>query len=106
MRSDWDALNHDENLFLNEDLDPHKAESYSACLTTECMDFLSSKGIVGWGSQCIGTDAGMAGKFSPPYPAHDYLHRDNCLGLASLANLDQLATQRRNFNCRIIENKK
>ena len=106
MRSDWDVPNHDENLFLNEDLDPHEAESYSAGLSTECIDFLSSKGIVGWGSQCIGTDAGMAGKFSPPYPAHDYLHRDNCLGLASLANLDQLATQRRNFNCCIIENKK
>ncbi|MBL9054372.1 MAG: cyclase family protein, partial [Tabrizicola sp.] len=36
------------------------------------------------------TDAGMAGKFSPPYPAHNYLHRDNCFGIASLCNLDQL----------------
>ena len=44
------------------------------------------KGI-GMGSQCIGTDA-MAGKFSPLL--HNYLHRDNCFGLASLANLDQL----------------
>lgn len=26
----------------------------------------------------------------PPYPAHNLLHRDNCFGLASLANLDKL----------------
>lgn len=90
MRSDWDARTHEEKLFLNEDSDPHEDGSHSPGPTTECMDFLLSKGIVGWGSQCIGTDAGMAGKFSPPYPAHNYLHRDNCFGLASLTNLDQL----------------
>lgn len=27
---------------------------------------------------------------SPPYPAHNFLHRDNCFGLASLVNLDEL----------------
>ena len=90
MRSDWDARTHDEKLFLNEDLDPDEDGSHSPGPTTECMDFLLSRGIVGWGSQCIGTDAGMAGKFNPPYPAHNYLHRDNCFGLASLTNLDQL----------------
>ena len=90
MRTDWDKRAHDEELFLNEDPDPHEDGSHSPGPSTECMDYLLSKGIVGWGSQCIGTDAGMAGKFSPPYPAHNYLHRDNCFGLASLANLDQL----------------
>ena len=90
MRSDWDARSHNEKLFLNEDPNPHEDGSHSPGPTTECMDYLLSKGIVGWGSQCIGTDAGMAGKFSPPYPAHNYLHRDNCFGLASLTNLDQL----------------
>lgn len=90
MRTDWDKRSHDEALFLNDDPDPHEDGSHSPGPTTECMDYLISRGIVGWGSQCIGTDAGMAGKFSPPYPAHNYLHRDNCFGLASLANLDQL----------------
>ncbi len=90
MRTDWDKRSHDEELFLNEDPDPHEDGSHSPGPTTECMDYLLSKGIVGWGSQCIGTDAGQAGKFSPPYPAHNYLHRDNCFGLASLTNLDQL----------------
>lgn len=90
MRSDWDKRSHDEELFLNDDPDPFEDGSHSPGPTTECIDYLLSKGIVGWGSQCIGTDAGMAGKFSPPYPAHNYLHRDNCFGLASLTNLDQL----------------
>ena len=90
MRTDWDKYADDEEAFLNEDPDPHEDGSHSPGPTTECIDYLLSKGIVGWGSQCIGTDAGMAGKFSPPYPAHNFLHRDNCFGLASLANLDQL----------------
>ena len=90
MRTDWDKRSNDEELFLNDDTDPFEDGSHSPGPTTECMDYLLSKGIVGWGTQCIGTDAGMAGKFSPPYPAHNYLHRDNCFGLASLTNLDQL----------------
>jgi kynurenine formamidase len=90
MRTDWDKRSHDEALFLNDDPDPHEDGSHSPGPSTDCIDYLLSKGIVGWGSQCIGTDAGMAGKFSPPYPAHNYLHRDNCFGLASLVNLDQL----------------
>jgi len=90
MRSDWDRRAHDAALFLNEDPDPHEDGSHSPGPSTDCIDYLLGKGIVGWGTQCVGTDAGMAGKFSPPFPAHNFLHRDNCFGLASLCNLDQL----------------
>lgn len=86
MRSDWDKRAHDEDLFLNADENgPH-----SPGPSPEAVEYLLSKKIVGWGSQCIGTDAGCAGGMEPPYPAHNFLHRDNCFGLASLANLDQL----------------
>jgi kynurenine formamidase len=54
------------------------------------IDYLIGKGIVGWGSQCIGTDAGQAGGMTPPFPAHNLLHKANRYGLASLANLDKL----------------
>ena len=54
------------------------------------IQYLLDKGIVGWGSQCIGTDAGQAGGMTPPFPAHNLLHKHNCYGLASLANLDKL----------------
>jgi kynurenine formamidase/selenocysteine lyase/cysteine desulfurase len=90
MRTDWDKRSDDEELFLNEDPDQHEDGSHSPGPSTDCIDYLLGKGIVGWGTQCIGTDAGMAGKFSPPFPAHNFLHRDNCFGLASLCNLDQL----------------
>lgn len=90
MRTDWDARAHDEALFLNEDPDPHEDGSHSPGPSTDCIDYLLGKGIVGWGTQCIGTDAGMAGRFSPPFPAHNFLHRDNCFGLASLTNLRDL----------------
>ena len=90
MRTDWDRRSEDEELFLNEDPDPYEDGSHSPGPSTDCIDYLLGRGIVGWGTQCVGTDAGMAGKFSPPFPAHNFLHRDNCFGLASLCNLDQL----------------
>lgn len=86
MRSDWDKRNHDEALFLNADATgPHTPGP-----TAEVIQHLVDKGIVGWGSQCIGTDAGLAGTMSPPFPAHNLLHANNRFGLASLTNLDQL----------------
>lgn len=86
MRTDWDKRAHDQDTFLNADENgPH-----SPGPTPEAVEYLLSKGIVGWGTQCIGTDAGAAGGMNPPYPAHNFLHRDNCFGLASLANLDKL----------------
>jgi kynurenine formamidase len=86
LRSDWDRRAHDENLFLNADeTGPHTPGP-----TAEVIGYLIGKGIVGWGSQCIGTDAGQAGGMTPPFPAHNLLHRANRYGLASLANLDRL----------------
>jgi kynurenine formamidase len=86
MRTDWDSRGHDQDLFLNADENgPH-----SPGPSVDCLEYLLSKDIVGWGSQCIGTDAGQAGGMDPPFPAHNLLHKNNCFGLASLANLDKL----------------
>ena len=86
MRTDWDKRAHDEEAFLNAD----ETGPHSPGPTPDAVEYLLSKKVVGWGSQCIGTDAGQAGAMDPPYPAHNLLHRDNCFGLASLANLDKL----------------
>ena len=86
MRSDWDNRSHDQDLFLNAD----ETGPHSPGPTVDCLEYLLSKDIVGWGSQCIGTDAGQAGGMDPPFPAHNLLHKNNCFGLASLANLDKL----------------
>ena len=86
LRSDWDRRAHDEGLFLNaNETGPHTPGP-----TAEVIEYLIGKGIVGWGSQCIGTDAGQAGGMTPPFPAHNLLHKANRYGLASLANLDKL----------------
>ncbi|GAB1381661.1 cyclase family protein [Pararhodobacter aggregans] len=86
LRSDWDKRAHDEALFLNaNETGPHTPGP-----TAEAIQHLIAKGIVGWGSQCIGTDAGLAGGMNPPFPAHNLLHANNRFGLASLANLDKL----------------
>ncbi len=90
MRTDWDKRMQDADLFLNMDPDPDHGGAHTPGPSADCMNYLLSKGIVGWGTQCVGTDAGMAASFSPPFPAHNFLHRDNCFGLASLCNLDQL----------------
>mgnify|MGYP005751782023 CR=1 FL=1 len=86
MRSDWDKRNHDEALYLNADENgPHTPGP-----TAEVIQYLIEKGIVGWGTQCIGTDAGLAGGMTPPFPAHNLLHANDRFGLASLTNLDKL----------------
>jgi kynurenine formamidase len=38
----------------------------------------------------VGTDAGQAFRFTPPFPCHRIMHGSAKFGLASLANLDQL----------------
>ena len=85
MRSDWDARVGEAEFLNTDDTGPH-----SPGPTVDCIEYILSKGIVGWGTQCIGTDAGQAGGMNPPYPAHNLLHKNNCFGLASLANLAKL----------------
>ncbi|MET3792442.1 cyclase family protein [Aquamicrobium terrae] len=86
MRTDWDQRNHSEELFLNADAGgPH-----SPGPSVDCIEYILERGAIGWGTQCIGTDAGAAGGFEPPFPAHNLLHKANRYGLASLVNLDRL----------------
>ena len=46
--------------------------------------------VLGVGVETIGTDAGQAGTFTPPFPNHATMHGAGKFGLASLCNLDQL----------------
>jgi kynurenine formamidase len=46
--------------------------------------------VLGVGVETIGTDAGQAGMFTPPFPNHTIMHGAGKFGLASLCNLDQL----------------
>lgn len=46
--------------------------------------------VLGVGVETIGTDAGQAGRFDPPFPNHSIMHGSGKFGLASLCNLDRL----------------
>lgn len=46
--------------------------------------------VTGVGVETVGTDAGQAGGFDPPFPNHAVMHGAGKLGLASLTNLDRL----------------
>ncbi|MDH3734518.1 MAG: cyclase family protein [Gemmatimonadota bacterium] len=48
------------------------------------------RGVLGVGVETVGTDAGQAGAFEPPFPNHAVMHGAGKFGLASLCNLDQL----------------
>ena len=86
MRTDWYKRNGSEKDFLNADANgPH-----SPGPTAETIQYLIDKGIMGWGSETVGTDAGSAGGMNPPFPAHNLMHKNNRYGLASLCNLDRL----------------
>jgi kynurenine formamidase len=53
-------------------------------------EFLNDRDVLGVGVETIGTDAGQAGRFDPPFPNHSTMHGAGKFGLASLCNLDQL----------------
>jgi len=86
LRTDWHRRNGSSAAFLNADANgPH-----SPGPTAEAIEYLVSKNIIGWGSETVGTDAGSAGGMTPPFPAHNLMHKANRYGLASLCHLDLL----------------
>jgi kynurenine formamidase len=51
---------------------------------------VEERGILGFGTETIGTDAGQAQHLEPPYPAHTILHGSGRYGLQCLTGLDRL----------------
>ena len=87
FRSGWDARAHDQAEFLNAgDGQPHTPGP-----DADCARYLAEEApIVGYGVETVGTDAGSAGGFDPPFPAHHYLLGAGKYGLTQLANLAEL----------------
>lgn len=54
---------------------------------------IEQRDVHGFGTETIGTDAGQAHSFNPPYPAHFFMHGKGRYGLQCLTNLDQLPPQ-------------
>lgn len=59
--------------------------------TKEASMFLAEvRDVLGVGVETIGTDAGQAARFDPPFCNHFVMHGHGKFGLTSLINLDQL----------------
>jgi kynurenine formamidase len=86
MRTDW-SKRKDATAFLNIKEDGAHVPGPHPGL----VPFLAKhRDVIGWGSEGVGTDAGQAFRFEPPFPCHSIMHGSGKFGLASLTNLDQL----------------
>ena len=87
LRTGWDARADDEEAFLNAGpegpVTPGPDVEASKWLATE-------RGIVGFGVETVGIDAGAAGGFDPPFPVHHFVLGAGRYGLTQLANLADL----------------
>jgi kynurenine formamidase len=74
-----------------EFLNAHADGAHSPGFHKTCTQFLASeRDVLGVGVETVGTDAGQAGGFDPPFPNHTFMHGAGKFGLTSLINLDQL----------------
>jgi kynurenine formamidase len=86
LRTDWSKRT-DAKSFLNVREDgPHSPGFHKS--TSELL--AKDRQVLGVGVETVGTDAGQAGTFDPPFPNHGTMHGNGRFGLASLRNLDQL----------------
>ena len=86
LRTDWSKRKDPKDYINAKDNGPHTpglAKEASALLAQE-------RDVLGVGVETVGTDAGQAFTFDPPFPNHYLMHGSGKFGLASLCNLDQL----------------
>jgi len=82
LRTGWDARASDQADFLNGGRTPGP--------DAECARALAESAIAGFGVETVGTDAGMAHSFDPPFPVHNFLLGAGKYGITQLANLAEL----------------
>src|SRR5579863_9495031 len=86
MRTDWSKRN-DPVAYQNLD----DTGQHTPGPDPDCVRFLvNERDVLGFGTETIGTDAGQAAHFAPPYPCHFYMHGAGKYGLQCLCNLDLL----------------
>lgn len=86
LRTGWSSRTEPADFLNIADDGPH-----SPGFSKETSELLAhDRDVTGVGVETIGTDAGQAGGFDPPFPNHTIMHGAGKLGLASLTNLEQL----------------
>ena len=83
-RTGWDARSASQQEFLNaNETGPH-----TPGISVECARWLAEEApVIGVGVETVGTDAGTAHSFDPPFPCHSFLLGAGKYGLTQLQNL-------------------
>ena len=86
-RTGWDARSASQEEFLNaSETGPH-----TPGVSIECARWLAEEApVMGFGVETVGTDAGTAHSFDPPFPCHASLLGAGKYGLTQLQNLASL----------------
>jgi kynurenine formamidase len=89
-RTGWDARADSQEAFLNaNETGPH-----TPGISVQCARWLAADAPVrGIGVETVGTDAGTAHSFDPPFPCHSSLLGAGKYGLTQLRNLARLPAQ-------------
>ncbi len=89
-RTGWDARSADQERFLNADATgPH-----TPGVSVSCARWLAEETtLIGFGVETVGTDAGRAHSFDPPFPCHSALLGAGKYGLTQLQNVAMLPPQ-------------
>jgi len=83
FRTGWDARSGDAATFAND--------GHTPGISIECAKWLAEEAPVqGVGVETVGTDAGLAHSFDPPFPCHSFLLGNDKYGLTQLQNLAAL----------------
>jgi kynurenine formamidase len=87
VRTGWDARSSSQEAFLNaDDTGPH-----TPGISVAAARWLAEEApVIGVGVETVGTDAGTAHSFDPPFPCHSFVLGAGKYGLTQLQNLRHL----------------
>lgn len=84
VRTGWDARSGDQEAFLNAD----ETGPHTPGISVEAARWLADEApVIGVGVETVGTDAGAAHSFDPPFPCHSFVLGAGKYGLTQLQNL-------------------
>jgi kynurenine formamidase len=83
LRTGWDSRTTQDAALNADETGPH-----SPGLSSDCARWVAQESpVLGMGVETVGTDAGAAHSFDPPFPCHASLMGSNKYGLTQLQNL-------------------
>ena len=86
FRTGWSSRGEDPVAFANAD----EGGPHTPGVSPAAASYLAGTGLLGFGVETVGTDAGQAFGFTPAFPCHEAVLGAGKYGLTQLRNLDRL----------------